>query len=123
MDVTPVVADTGGIQVAVPAGPVSKQPSHPAQQLNGFEEFGLLRNWVSFDAPRGKLVCRNLNGEYDEFVGTILESRVVRVMKDEDGNIYCSSSDRITADAGQPGKECATCEDRDAHCFRRWWIA
>lgn len=117
------VSQTGEIAVAAPAGGLSKLPALSTEQLNGIEEFGLMRNWVSFDAPRGKLVCRNLNSEYDEFVGTILESRVVRVMKDEDGNVYCSSSDRILADTGRPGKECAACEDRDAHCFRRWWIA
>ena len=83
----------------------------------------MMRNWVSFDAQRGKLTCRNLTTEYDEFVGTILESRVVRRMKDEDGNICCASSDRITADAGRPGRLCETCEDKDVHCFHRWLIA
>jgi hypothetical protein len=105
------------------AGPMSSIPALPPDQLDGIHEFGLMRNWVSFDAQRGKLLCRNLNGEYDEFVGTILESRVVRVMKDEDGNVFCSAVDRVTADTGRPGRQCETCEDRDAHCFRRWWIA
>jgi hypothetical protein len=53
----------------------------------------------------------------------ILESRVVRVMKDEDGNVFCSSSDRVASDNGRPGKPCADCEDRDESCFPRWWIA
>src|SRR5437588_4014243 len=70
----------------------------PADQLNGMEEFGTMRNWVSFDAQRGKFVCRSLNFEAEEFMGSVLESRVVRVMKDEDGNVLCASSDRITAD-------------------------
>lgn len=105
------------------AGPLSSMPAIPPEELNGIHEFGLMRNWVSFDAQRGKLVCRNLNAEYDEFVGTILESRVVRVMKDEDGNIVCSAVDRVTADTGRPGRLCEVCEDRDSHCFRRWWIA
>lgn len=105
------------------AGALSSMPALPPEELDGIHEFGLMRNWVSFDSQRGKLVCRNLNAEYDEFVGTILESRVVRVMKDEDGNVLCSSIDRVTADSGRPGRLCERCEDRDAHCFRRWWIA
>jgi len=105
------------------AGPLSGMPALPPDELDGIQEFGLMRNWVSFDSQRGKLVCRNLNCEYDEFVGTILESRVVRVMKDEDGNVLCSSVDRTTADNGRPGRLCERCEDRDSHCFRRWWIA
>ncbi|MCC7495880.1 MAG: hypothetical protein IT204_26240, partial [Fimbriimonadaceae bacterium] len=55
--------------------------------------------------------------------GTILESRVVRVMKDEDGNVLCGSVDRLCSDTGRAGKVCVTCEDREAHCFARWWIA
>ena len=95
----------------------------PEGQLDGMEEFGMTRNWVSFDAPRGRLTCRSLGTEYGEFQAVILESRVVRVMKDEDGNVSCASSDRVSADTGRPGRECAGCEDRDVHCFPRWWIA
>lgn len=98
-------------------------PSIPSGELEGMEEFGSLRNWVSFDAPRGKLVCRSQEAEYEEFQAIILESRAVRTMKDEDGNVLCASSDRVTADTGRIGLECATCEDRDVHCFPRWWIA
>ena len=103
--------------------PLANLPALPPHELNGVEEFGLMRNWVSFDAQRGKLICRNLGCEYEEFTGTVQESRVVRVMKDEDGNVFCSSSNRNTADYGRPGRACETCEDRDAHCFPRWWIA
>ena len=58
-----------------------------------------------------------------EFVGTIVESRVVRVMKDKDGGVFCASSNRQTADVGRPGRECGPCEDRNGCCFPRWWIA
>jgi hypothetical protein len=109
--------------MAAPGRPRASLPALPPEELNGIEEFGPLRNWVSFDAPRGKLVCRNLGGEYDDFVGVIEESRVVRVMKDEDGNVCCSSTNRLTADTGRPGKVCASCEDRLTHCFQRWAIA
>jgi len=78
---------------------------------------------VSLDAPRGLLVCKNLDMEVKEFVGTIVESRVVRVMKDKDGGVFCASSNRQTADVGRPGRECGPCEDRDGCCFPRWWIA
>ena len=98
-------------------------PTLPPGQLEGIEELGLLKNWVSFDAQRGKMTCRNLNGEYDEFYGTIIESRVVRQMKDEDGNVLCASSNRQYSDSGRPGKDCVSCEDHDTNCFRRWWIA
>ena len=104
-------------------GPLANMPALPPGQLDGIEEFGLMRNWVSFDAQRGKLICRNLNGEYEEFTGTILESRVVRVLKDEDGNVLCGSSNRTCADVGRTGLVCASCEDNDTHCFARWWIA
>lgn len=119
-------ASRDGHELAVipPAGgPLAHMPALPPDQLDGIQEFGLMRNWVSFDAQRGKLVCRNLNAEHDEFIATILESRVVRVMKDEDGNVLCSSSDRLTADTGRPGRACEACEDRDEACFRRWLIA
>lgn len=95
----------------------------PVPELDGQEELGPQLAWVSLDAPRGLLVCKNLDLEVAEFVGTIIESRVVRVMKDKDGGVYCASSNRIAADLGRPGKECAFCEDRAGACFPRWWIA
>jgi hypothetical protein len=95
----------------------------PPREISGIEEFGGLRNWVSLDAPRGKPVCRALGSECDGFAGHILESRAVRVMKEPDGSVFCASADRITADTGPPGRECAFCEDRDQRCFLRWWIA
>ena len=94
-----------------------------APELDGQEELGPQLAWVSLDAPRGLLVCKNLDLEVAEFVGTIVESRVVRVMKDKDGGVFCASSNRIAADVGRPGKECASCEDRAGGCFPRWWIA
>lgn len=93
------------------------------EELDGMEELGPQLNWVSLDAPRGLLVCKNLDLEVPEFVGSILESRVVRVMKNADGEVTCASSNRLTADVGRPGRECATCEDRDESCQTRWWIA
>ena len=97
--------------------------SGPAPELDGQEELGSQLAWVSLDAPRGLLVCKNLDLEVTEFVGTIIESRVVRVMKDKDGGVYCAFSNRIAADLGRPGKECAFCEDRAGGCFPCWWIA
>jgi len=94
-----------------------------APELDGQEELGAQLCWVSLDAPRGLLVCKNLDMEVKEFVGTIVESRVVRVMKDKDGGVFCASSNRQTADVGRPGRECGPCEDRDGCCFPRWWIA
>ncbi len=92
-------------------------------ELEGQEELGPQLAWVSLDAPRGLLVCKNLDLEVTEFIGTIIESRVVRVMKDKDGGVFCASSNRLTADVGRPGRECAPCEDRGSCCFPRWWIA
>lgn len=106
-----------------PRSPIYNLPELPANELHGIEEFGTQRNWVSFDAQRGKLICRNLGAEYEEFTATILESHVVRVMKDEDGNVFCASSDRLMADTGREGRLCETCEDRGVSCFPRWWIA
>ena len=107
--------------------------SSHAPELDGLEELGPQLAWVSLDAPRGLLVCKNLDMEVSEFVGTILESRVVRVMKDndekdkdekdKDGGVFCASSNRQTADVGRPGRECGSCEDRNGCCFPRWWIA
>ena len=94
-----------------------------APELDGQEELGAQLCWVSLDAPRGLLVCKNLDLEVKEFVGTIVESRVVRVMKDKDGGVFCASSNRQLADVGRPGRECGPCEDRDGCCFPRWWIA
>jgi hypothetical protein len=123
-----MAAHTNGAVVAAPTIPLEARhvplpPELPPNQLNGIEEFAHMRNWVSFDNQRGKLVCRNLNFDTDEFTGMILESRVVRVLKDEDGNVFCSSTDRLVSDTGRPGYVCQTCEDRDATCFPRWWIA
>ncbi len=94
-----------------------------APELDGQEELGPSLNWVSLDAPRGLLVCKNLDLEVTQFIGTIVESRVVRVMKDNDGTVFCASSNRSVADVGRPGRECATCEDRGESCFPRCWIA
>ena len=97
--------------------------SQSAPELDGQEELGPSLNWVSLDAPRGLLVCKNLDLEVMEFIGTLVESRVVRVMKDNDGTVFCASSNRSVADVGRPGRECATCEDRGESCFPRWCIA
>ena len=99
-----------------------------APELDGQEELGAQLCWVCLDAPRGLLVCKNLDLEVTEFVGTIVESRVVRVMKDndekdKDGGVFCASFNRQTADVGRPGRECGPCEDRAGCCFPRWWIA
>ncbi len=118
-------------EATVPADPVAKDAmqdspltaSGHAPELDGQEELGAQLCWVSLDSPRGLLVCKNLDLEVKEFVGTIVESRVVRVMKDKDGGVFCASSDRQTADVGRPGRECSTCEDREGCCFPRWWIA
>ena len=95
----------------------------PAPELDGLEELGPQLAWVSLDAPRGLLVCKSLALEATEFVGTITESRVVRVMQDKDGGALCASSNRQLADVGRSGRECASCEDRAGGCFPRWWIA
>ena len=102
--------------------------SGPAPELDGLEELRPQLAWVSLDAPRSLLVCKSLNIEVPEFLCTIIESRVVRVMqdkdeKDRDGGALCASSNRIAADVGRPGRECASCEDRTGCCFPRWWIA
>jgi len=97
--------------------------SGQAPELDGQEELGPSLNWVSLDAPRGMLVCKNLDLEVTEFIGTVVESRVVRVMKDNDGTVFCASSNRSVADVGRPGRECGPCEDRGEGCFARWWIA
>ena len=120
---TPEAPAGTGTALLAPGGGLAPRPMLPPDQLNGLDEFGPLRNWVSLDAPRGKLVCRSLGREDDDFVGTILESRVVRVMKDEDGNVCCASADRLTADLGRPGQSCEDCAERDTICHPRWWIA
>ena len=97
-------------------------PGH-APELDGQEELGPQVVWVSLDAPRGLLVCHGLGLEAAEFVGTVVESRVVRVLADGDGGALCASSNRRTADVGRPGRECGPCEDRQTCCFPRWWIA
>ncbi len=120
---TPQDAEPAG---AVLADAMQESPltaSGHAPELDGQEELGAQLCWVSLDAPRGLLVCKNLDLEVKEFVGTIIESRVVRVMKDKDGGVFCASSNRQTADVGRPGRECGPCEDRDGCCFPRWWIA
>jgi hypothetical protein len=92
-------------------------------QLEGREAFGQQRNWVSFDPEQGAFVCRLLNRAFDAFTAQIVESRVVRVLMEEDGLVLCASSDRLASDTGRPGKPCETCSDRDERCFLHWWIA
>ncbi|MDE2106569.1 MAG: hypothetical protein KGL39_55655 [Patescibacteria group bacterium] len=104
--------------LSVPVAPA------PVGELDGFDDFGDGRNWISFDPQKGKMVCKNLGDqEFDEFTCVILESRVVRQMKDADGNVTCASADRTVADRGREGRLCESCEDRDAGCGKRWWIA
>ena len=94
-----------------------------APELDGQEELGPQVAWVSLDAPRGLLVCPDLGLEASEFVGTISESRVVRVLPDGNGGALCASSNRRAADVGRPGRECGPCEDRRGCCQPRWWIS
>lgn len=99
-----------------------------APELDGQEELGPPLAWVSLDVPSGLLVCRNPDLGVSQFIGAIAESRVVRVMKERDekdreGAVLCASSNRLTADVGRPGWECAACEEKGACCFPRWWIA
>lgn len=96
---------------------------HPAAELEGAEEIEPPLLWVALDKERGLLVCPNADLAVPEFIGVILESRVVRVMADRDGQVLCASSNRKAADTGRPGRECALCEDRSAVCFPRWWIS
>lgn len=117
----PTDADAPAPPIALPTPAEEAELSH--MELDGQEELGRLLNWVSLDAPRGLLVCQNLGLEVTEFTGIILESRVVRVMKDSDGTVFCASGNRLVADTGRPGRECASCEDRGESCFTRWWIA
>lgn len=93
----------------------------PASELDGEEEMGPPLVWVALDTERGLLVCEEL--EVPASVGTIFQSRVVRVMADGDGQVLCASSNRKAADVGRPGRECGLCEDRSAVCFPRWWIS
>ena len=102
-------------------------PSH-VPELDGEEELGPPLAWVSPDVPSGLLVCRDPDLGVSQFIGAIAESRVVRVMKERDekdreGAVLCASSNRLTANVGRPGRECAACEERGACCFPRWWIA
>jgi hypothetical protein len=100
--------------VSVPLAPAG------TGELDGFDDFGDGKNWISFDTQRGKMVCKNLGDqEFDEFICLILASRVVRQMKDADGNVTCASADRVTADRGREGRLCESCEDRDDSCGKR----
>ena len=93
----------------------------PAPELDGEEEMGPALVWVALDTKRGLMICEEL--EMPASVGTIFQSRVVRVMADGDGQVLCASSNRKAADVGRLGRECTLCEDRSAVCFPRWWIS
>ena len=121
-DDTAVIANDAMPIDAMQDSPLATAP-RPQAELDGQEELGQNLCWVSLDAPRGLLVCKNLSLEVPDFTGIIRESHVVRVMKDMDGTVFCASSNRSTADVGRPGRECLSCEDRGSHCFPRWWIA
>ena len=99
----------------------------PAPELDGQEEMGPPLVWVALDNERGLMISQSLDVsaplEMPASVGIILQSRVVRVMADRDGQVLCASSNRKAADVGRPGRECALCEDRSAVCFPRWWIS
>ncbi len=95
----------------------------PAPELDGEEEIEPPLLWVALDKERGLLICCGLKLEVTAFVGTIFQSRVVRVMADRDGQVLCASSNRKAADVGRPGRECGQCEDRSAVCFPHWWIS
>jgi len=95
----------------------------PASELDGEDEIEPPLLWVALDKERGLLVCCGLKLEVPAFVGTIHQSRVVRVMADRDGQVLCASSNRKVADVGRLGRECELCEDRSAVCFPHWWIS
>lgn len=98
-------------------------PAEPPGQLDGIDELGPLRCWISLDGHRGVFVCKTLSREFTELVGVIKASRVVRTMKDENGMVLCASTDRLSATEGRPGRCCETCEDRGEACMLHWWIA
>lgn len=99
-EAVPEAADTAPLRDALQSDAMqeSRLTAHPpVAELDGQEELGPQLAWVSLDAPRGVLVCKNLDLEVTEFIGTIIESRVVRVMKDKDGGVFCASSNRRTS--------------------------
>ncbi len=112
---------------AMQASRLTDLPSVP--ELDGEEEMDREEEieppllWMALDKERSLLLCCGLKLEVPAFVGTILQSRVVHVMADGDGQVLCASSNRKAADVGRPGRECGLCEDRSAVCFPRWWIS
>lgn len=103
-------------------------PPAPETGKEETEEHREPASWVALDALRGLLVCRELGLEVAEFIGVIMDSRLVRVMQEDDteeavGIILCASSNRLTSDLGRPGRECGPCEEKGVCCFPHWRIA
>lgn len=90
-----------------------------SKELDGMEEFNC-RNWISFNPQEGRLECKTLALTFDEIICTIVDSRVVLAKKDKDGNVTCSSADRLVSSEGE---DCSLCEDRGINCNPLWWIA
>jgi hypothetical protein len=92
-------------------------------------------HWVYLDAWTGRLLCPSLGIEAACLTGRIIESRLVSVFQDTKGQdidnqdsdvgslecmVLCASSNRLVADFGRPGRECASCLDRHGVCSPRW---
>ncbi|MEM0504016.1 MAG: hypothetical protein QXT58_04830 [Archaeoglobaceae archaeon] len=98
------------------------------KELNGWEEFASSSLfWVSLNPQKGVIECRRLGLEWSEILCQIVDCRVIRVAKDNEGVVFCYSLDREQATERNPYYEgttvCAECPYRDRECSHRWWIA
>ena len=98
------------------------------KELDGWEEFSTTSLfWVSLNPQKGVIECKRLGLAWTEILCQIVDCRVIRVAKDEDGLVFCYSLDRVQATERNPRYEgstfCAECPYRDKECSHRWWLA
>jgi hypothetical protein len=94
----------------------------PSWCSGGTPNFGERPRWLTFDAMRGLLLCRETRAEFPEMLCVVLHASRTRVLSVPGGRVACGSDDCMTSNYGRSGRACATCGERDEPCRLRWRI-
>lgn len=102
--------------------PDTQRRPMPNWSMDGIPNFGNNVHWLTFDATKGILFCRDTRIEFEELLCIVVHATAVRVFSDSGGRVLCASDDRVTSNYGKPGQRCANCEHNSGLCRVRWRV-
>jgi len=102
--------------------PETQLRERPFWHMNYIPQFPQGMHWLTFDAMKGALICRDTGTETECLMCYIIHVNAVRTLIEPGGRIICESGNREQSCLGRRGKLCATCEDRKGRCRPRWRI-